>query len=71
MDYDQAKQLPYTERKYRRKRIRQLAAQYKYAVDKVHDGVCRYDNLSMEERADFAIYFLLAEGIPYEYPGME
>ena len=67
MERKESERLSYIERDYRRKLITDLVAPYKVVVDMVHGGEKSYEQLNMQERGDFAIYFLLIEGFPYEY----
>jgi len=69
MDRDKSEQMTYQERVYRREKITELTAGLKYAVDKVHSGLCPHGDLSLEEKTDFELYFILIKEFPYEYPG--
>jgi hypothetical protein len=67
MDRDQSENLTFEVRRCMRNNITKTAAQFKYAVDKVHNGITAHDDLTAQEKADFAVYYLLINGFPYEY----
>lgn len=55
------------QRNYMRKKIKDLASDFKYAVDAVHSGSCTYRQLADNEKVDFELYFLLIDHYPYEW----
>lgn len=67
MDNLRRTDLTWKQRDYMRTEITNTAARYKYAVDKVHKGICTYRELTEHEKVDFELYFLLINQFPYEW----
>ena len=55
------------QRDYMRTEITNIATKYKYAVDKVHSGICTHSKLTEREKVDFELYYLLINQFPYEW----